>query len=102
MSEEKSLHKFGIGDKVKIVNYGAPVWFNKRDRMSKNAWPTIKEDKHFVMKDMYPEVVGQEGIVKLCALTQKDEPQYSLDGIKGKSAWYTEEQLELITKNTNT
>lgn len=102
MAEEKKVHKFGTGDKVKIVNYGAPVWFNKRDKMSKNLWPTIKEDKNFVMKDMSPEVVGQEGIVKLCALTQENKPQYSLDGIKGKSAWYEEEQLELISKNPNT
>jgi len=45
--------------------------------------------------DTSPELVGQEGVVCKVALTQ-GRFQYAVDEIKGKHAWYDENQLELI------
>lgn len=80
--------KFGLGDKVKIVNYGHLMWSNDI------RFGFVGE------KDISTELVGQIGMVEKAHLTQK-KPSYFLKGIKGKLAWYDEEQLEMVSQNQN-
>lgn len=82
-----SVAKFGIGDKVKVVNYGSQL-ISYRD----GSW---------FVQDMLPEIVGKEGIIDHVSETQKDYIQYSIDGIPRKHAWYVEQQLEMVNKNPN-
>lgn len=79
--------KYGIGDKVKVVNYGALLWDNL--------------DGKTKVRDIRPEIVGKEGIISKAEIFQ-DRPQYAIDGIPKKHAWYDEEQLEMINQNPNT
>ncbi len=95
---------YNIGDKVRIVNYGHPIWINKlADEYHFNdeglsSLPTIDEDEQFKWKDLRPELVGVEGIVTGLS---SDKKQYSLDTNRGAMAWFGEGQLELIAANPN-
>lgn len=72
--------KFGIGDKIKVVNYG--------HRPSMGTF------------DMSASAVGKEGLV--CEVTNTQGVwQYAVEGIPEKHAWYKEDQLEMINKNPN-
>ena len=81
MEDRKPI--YAIGDKVKIVKYGHPYWVNK--------------DGDIIVKDMSPELIGQKGLVDEVTITQ-GIPMYAIDGIKGKHAWYNEDQMELISE----
>jgi hypothetical protein len=64
----------------------------------------ITETEDMWICDMSPELVGQEGTVQGSYAflygdedsPDKDFKQYSVNGIKGKNAWYDEEQLESV------
>ncbi len=90
---------YGIGDKVKIVNYGSLLWENKKVDDPKLDLPVYKETENVIWKDMSAYLVGQEGIVAQVTNTQ-GRPKYCIDGLD-KYAWYDEEQMELISKNPN-
>lgn len=55
----------------------------------------LSENEDIWVHDMHPNLVGQKGII-----VQVKETQgiigYAIHGIKGKHAWYCNEQLELI------
>jgi hypothetical protein len=91
--------KFKIGDKVKVVNYGHLMWVNKKIGGKFNL-PIVKETETYVCYDTNKGIVGNSGIVKDVKETQGFF-NYSLSGIKGKSAWYTEDQIEIVSKNVN-
>ncbi len=91
---------FGIGDKVRIVKYGHPIWESKNTNEPKLSYPVIAEDENLRYLDMSPGLVGQEGLVDKVTITQ-GIPQYAIDGIKDKHAWYNEEQMEMINRNPN-
>lgn len=74
---------FGIGDKVKIINYGHYFY----DPMLGNC-------------DMIPEIVGCEGLIKEVSNSQGDY-MYSLHGVPKKQSWFMENQLEMVSKNIN-
>jgi hypothetical protein len=109
---------FKVGDKVRVINYGHPIFYKKEGYyafqehchnqptfiellMNWEHVPTpyvrtppknvIWEDDECFTKDMSPELVGQEGVIDECY-----HGEYSIHGIKGKHAWYNEDQLELI------
>lgn len=84
------MSKYKVGDKVKIVNYGHLMWSHK-----KMSFPVVSEDGGIVWMDMSAELVGQEGVVNKITITQGN-PEYGIDGIKGKCAWYNENQLEKL------
>jgi hypothetical protein len=97
------MSKFHIGDKVKIVKYGALHWINKHDEYNKLHPPTeniIWEDENTWYCDMRPDLVGQIGIINAVPESHiSSSPyQYSIDKI---GAWYTDNQLELIARNPN-
>lgn len=75
-----------IGDKVKVVNYGHHIWETRDGKM--------------MTFDIAPQVIGKEGIIAKVGTTQ-GIISYSIDGIKGKAAWYHEDQLEMMTPNPN-
>lgn len=78
---------YGIGDKVRIVNYGHNIYtYNKKD-----GTKTV---------DLSPDIVGKEGIVSK-AIRTRDTPQYAIDGLHGKHAWFSEDQMEMISRNPN-
>lgn len=66
------------------------------------------EDENIWTVDIKPNLVGKEGIVEgsyadLSEIKgwgstrdERNQKQYSIKGIKEKSAWYDEQQLELI------
>lgn len=80
-------NKFDIGDKVKVVGYGSLMWTNHGDGK-------------VTYKDMRPEMVGQTGIVSIAKECQ-GMWNYALVKIEGKSAWYNEDQLEMVNRNPN-
>ncbi len=92
--------KYGIGDKVRIVNYGSLFWENKNTSDPKLSFPIVHEDENMIWKDMLPELVGQQGIVSKVTETQGIY-NYTIEGIKGKYAWYQEGQMEMVNKNPN-
>lgn len=92
--------KFVIGDKVKVVSYGHPIWVNKNSGMEMN-FPIISEDDKVVWYDINGGVVGKIGIVEKVKETQ-GILGYSLSGIPEKSAWYNEDQLEAVLKTFKT
>lgn len=74
------------------------MWVNKNFDQPKLSFTLIEEDENVRWLDTSPEVVGQEGIISLVSITQ-GVPKYAIGGIKGKSAWYNEEQIEMINPN---
>ena len=86
--------KFVIGDKVKVINYGHPICMSKNSGVEVK-FPVIYEDDKVIWYDMNSGVVGKVGVV-----TDVKETQgmigYSLSEIAGKTAWYDEDQLEII------
>ena len=88
----KTEPKFNVGDKVRVVKYGHAIWVHKDSNMFLNC-PVITKNPRMV--DIIPDVVGKTGVVCQSKITQ-DIPSYAIDGIIGKTAWYDEEQLELI------
>ena len=99
---------YSIGDKVKIVNYGALIWYNKKEwkKMYDEGFVTklkpdniIAENNTIWTIDIMPKKVGEEAIIqKVNTATHS----YSLKGKDWSSAWYNEDQLEMINKNPNT
>lgn len=89
------MNKFKIGDQVRVIKYGHPFWENKKADDEPLNFPIIYEDGDLVVKDMYPEIVGKEGVVYQITLTQ-GKWKYGVTGIRGKSAWYDEQQLEKL------
>lgn len=88
--------KFKTGDKVRVIKYGSCWWCSKKGEQNiSNKWPIIFEDEDFIFYDPMSELVGKEGIVEKATETQ-GKIQYVLQGIEGKSAWYSEKQLELV------
>jgi hypothetical protein len=86
--------KFNSGDKVRVIKYGHPYWSYEQEPASAKVI-SYDKDNHRGVYDMSPELVGKEGIISEVTKTQ-GVYQYSISGIPGKSAWYFEEQLELI------
>lgn len=90
--------KYGIGDKVAIVNYGNAIWHNKKSGEPgfKNL-PVIMEDEVCIWYDIRPDLVGKVSLVK-----DVEEIQghyiYSIDGL---GSWFYEKQIELIAINPN-
>lgn len=80
-------NRFDIGDKVKVVEYGSLVWINHGEGA-------------ISYKDISPDLVGQIGIVSIVKECQ-GRWDYALERIKGKSAWYNEDQLEMVNRNPN-
>lgn len=57
----------------------------------------LSEDEYMWICDSDKDLIGQEGIVEKVSKTEGiKQYQYALTGINGKSAWYNEEQLEII------
>lgn len=90
-----------IGDTVKVIGYGGIVWWSKVEweRAKTNGMTyldkpsnIIKEDDNYYWTDICPKVVGQIGRIA----SMSGDNNYSLEGIKGKTAWYVREQLELL------
>ncbi len=52
-------------------------------------------DGNTVWLDISPELVGKEGIVKEVS-SHTGLQKYSIEGIPGKTSWYTEGQMELV------
>jgi hypothetical protein len=90
---------YGTGDKVKIVKYGHLIGGSNNDP-SERSFPLIGVDGNIRWLDMSPHLVGQEGIISKAEMTQRI-PGYAIEGIKGKHAWYDEEQMEMVNKNPN-
>jgi hypothetical protein len=90
--------KYKIGDKVKVVNWGALYWANV-DQLE-TGFPVIRRSATVIWYDMLPEIVGKIGTIKEVSMTLV-QPKYSLDGIPGKVAWYDEAQLEKTEDGTN-
>ena len=82
---------YGVGDKVRIVNYGHPIM---------QVIPENKDGERISWIDISPEIVGREGIVCEVSMIQ-GTPQYAIDGIPEKHAWYSEPQMEMINRNPN-
>ena len=92
--EREAIYK--EGDKVKIIKYGSPLFGSKNESYLKSL-PVIKEYENCTSYDLSPELVGQCGTITKATVTQ-GIPQYSISGVSGKTAWYDEEQLELVTE----
>jgi len=89
---------FNIGDKVKVVNYGALV-FEAFDCDRPLPLPVYKEDKeqNYRAYDIRPELVGRMAIIA----GGSDKHGYSLQFKDDEISWFNLSQLELINKNPN-
>lgn len=86
-----------IGDKVKIVNYGHAIWISKDSTDYKIFKDKIIYDGGDICTmDIHPELVGQQGVIQNKYKQYDGSFLYALEGIRGKSAWYEEQQLEKI------
>lgn len=72
------------GDEVRVINYGHHIWEYNEDGKVKSI-------------DLCPEIIGRKGVIQKIITTQ-GITQYSLVGIPEKTAWYHEDQLELIRR----
>lgn len=88
--------RYKIGDRVKIIKFGHPFWVTKEElKVFPTSRPPLYEDETRSWFDMSPEIVGKKGVVSKVTVTQ-GVPKYTIEGIKGKHAWYTENQMEKI------
>ena len=98
MSETKP--KYGIGDKVKIVNFGHLIWENKKNE-TLSSFPIYKETdpklNGYRVIDINHEIIGCVGLVCKVNVNQ-GEYFYDIDGVGSAKI---EEQMELISKNQN-
>lgn len=88
--------KFHIGNKVRIVKYGHLIWISNGPSMDyfRPAWPPYQVGEDWNVYDIAKEKIGTEDIVK--GYYSNNGPiRYSLE----HSAWYNEEQLEMVEKN---
>jgi len=76
------MTEFKVGDQVEIVNYGGLI-YEKGDDGALHA------------RDLLPYIIGQRGIIVKAKTTQNID-NYSIDGIPSKTAWYQNDQLELV------
>ena len=86
---------YGIGDKVRIVNYGHLVWVSKNESKPNKSIIMSDADRWWV--DMAPELVGQTGLVQKVIETQ-NVISYSVYKV---GSWFSEGQLELVSRNNN-
>ncbi len=86
MAEERKP-KYKEGDKVKIVHWGHPLHQLKSIKTSFPVIGPINDDYQWV--DMSPEIVGKTGTIDGVTMTQ-GTPNYSIEGIPEKDAWYQE------------
>lgn len=92
---------YGIGDKVKIINYGHLIWEHKDiPENQKSKRPTYYEEYFMRFIDINPELINQKGLIQEVSNTQ-NTPKYSISGIKGKTSWYSEDQMKMIKQNPN-
>ena len=88
--------KFKVGDKVQIVKYGSLYYASTSEKVClAQGLPVIFERDGFKAFDMRPELVGKVGTVDGHIETQGMH-KYSVAGIPGKHAWYSEGQLEKV------
>jgi len=95
MLYDKNKTKFHLGDKVKVIKYGHPYWHHKSN-MKTLSFPIIEETENLIIYDISSDIVGQVGTVRDINSRYDGKNTYALDGIPDKTAWYYEEQLELI------
>lgn len=96
MTERQPL--YGIGDKVKIVNYGHLIWENKEVYPKPStSFPIYHETENVRWLDMSPHLVGRMDLIEKVSVVQ-GTPKYSLNK---NGAWFAEENLELVNKNPN-
>lgn len=82
--------KFKIGDNVRIVNYGHPIW----SWGEMKCFKLIEKSKNGMFwYDICPELVGKKAVVDGLSETQ-GKHSYFLAGVN-KHAWYSDNQLEL-------
>jgi hypothetical protein len=93
------MTKFKTGDRVRVVKYGHLIWSNTEITDSQPGIRFYSVETYDTRKnylyDIAPDVVGQEGVIVKATQTQGID-QYSIDGIKGKSSWYNNDQLEKL------
>lgn len=79
------MMNFNVGDKVRIVNYGALMWSIEPCKNFKLIW-IDESGMHFY--DWMPERVGKEDVIdRIC------KNQY---GLVKNGSWFEANQLELI------
>ena len=73
------------GDRVEIINYGAPVWRRVKGT-ARSEWI-----------DTQPQLVGKKATISKCTESQPGYEKYSLDiDDYGYIAWIGLKQLKLI------
>ena len=75
------------GDRIEIINYGAPVWST--------------ENKMTEVIDLQPQLVGKKATISECTESQPGYEKYSLDVDNyGYIAWFGLNQLKLVNDDT--
>lgn len=91
----KTKTKFQKGDSVRIVKYGSLLMESKTIDFKRPQSNVVHENKKYRWVDVNPELLGQKGIVSEVS-TSQGKTSYAIEGIKGKYAWYDEQQLEAV------
>lgn len=90
-----------IGDKVRIIEYGSPLWITKQHYKEcyeagmtggkERPEDIIDEDERSYMVDIHPTLVGKKTIITKVTTVQ-GRIQYATE----LSSWFGPNQLELI------
>ena len=90
LSIDEIQFNYRIGDRVRIINYGHLVDYNKNNGRPYNFY---SEDELFYCVDMSPHLVGCVGTVYESGSRYAIKLDYRQTGYE-KAAWYENEQLE--------
>ncbi len=89
---KKNNPLFKVGDKVRIINYGAILWDRNPNLPYKQLSMFIN---NIYIYDIMPEIIGKQGVVDIVSVKQ-GIVGYALNNIPEKYAWYYEDQLTLV------
>ena len=94
------MPKFAIGDKVRVVHGSMDCWVRKDCITDKDIIISVESNGYMIDGD--PELIGLEALIENAKDGRNNEGQYSIFiKEKGSISWFSDKQLELISKNKN-
>lgn len=93
------MSNFKVGDSVTIVNYGNPLFVNKRFKPQDDGrFTIIKEDDKTRWVDTMPDLIGKSGVVTQVVPAGTDT-KYKVAVVGYSKELYNEDQLQIIQTN---
>lgn len=95
------IQKFKVGDKIRIIKYGHPLFGIRKMLNYKFPDKIIQEEGGYNYIDLHPEYINKEGVVKELYYFNYDETDdeslvYIIENVTDKPICVYHNQLELI------